>query len=174
MKPIPTTYEGVKYRSRVEARWAVFFAEMEWTATYEQEGFDLNGVWYLPDFWLKDFGIFVEIKSESPTAEEITKCELLATASGKRVWLLAGSPGAYNMHEFPGNETAPQNEFMDCRRCDRPVIFYRRLVDGWENYGWREIGARCGDVSCGDREPVMRKVGIATRRAQNERFGVHE
>lgn len=55
MTPIPTTYRGVTYRSRVEARWAVFFEAMGWPAVYEQQGLDLDGVWYLPDFWLPNF-----------------------------------------------------------------------------------------------------------------------
>lgn len=51
MKVIQTEYKGYKFRSRLEARWAVFFdaCNAEWE--YEPEGFDLgNGIYYLPDF----------------------------------------------------------------------------------------------------------------------------
>jgi hypothetical protein len=45
---IPTLYNGVRFRSRLEARWAVFFDAVKWPWTYEP--YDLNG--YIPDFVL--------------------------------------------------------------------------------------------------------------------------
>lgn len=51
IKPIETYYKGYRFRSRAEARWAVFFdaCNVEWE--YEAEGYDLgNGLYYLPDF----------------------------------------------------------------------------------------------------------------------------
>lgn len=58
---IQTRYKGHKFRSRLEARWAVFFeaAGIRWI--YEQEGFLVNGKPYLPDFYLPEFGYF-EVK----------------------------------------------------------------------------------------------------------------
>ena len=53
IKPIETFYHGQRFRSRLEARWAVFFdaCGVEWE--YEPEGFDVgDGVLYLPDFRL--------------------------------------------------------------------------------------------------------------------------
>lgn len=53
IKAIPTEYKGYRFRSRLEARWAVFFdaCGVEWE--YEPEGYDLgNGLYYLPDFLL--------------------------------------------------------------------------------------------------------------------------
>lgn len=48
MKSIETTYRGIKYRSRTEARWAAFFDAMRIDAVYEGEGFDLDGEWPEP------------------------------------------------------------------------------------------------------------------------------
>lgn len=62
IKPIETVYHGFRFRSRLEAKWAVFFDEIGVNYHYEPEGFDLDGEWYLPDFYLDDFGIYVEIK----------------------------------------------------------------------------------------------------------------
>lgn len=65
MKPIETSYDGYKFRSRLEARWAVFFnaAGVEWR--YEPEGFELDdGTHYLPDFYLPKSGSFVEVKGD--------------------------------------------------------------------------------------------------------------
>jgi len=50
IQALNTKYLGYNFRSRLEARWAVFFTEMGLPFEYEPEGFDLDGVWYLPDF----------------------------------------------------------------------------------------------------------------------------
>ena len=50
IKAIETVYAGYRFRSRLEARWAVFFDSMGWKWEYEPEGFDLPSGWYLPDF----------------------------------------------------------------------------------------------------------------------------
>lgn len=56
IKAIQTKYKGYHFRSRLEARWAVFFDACGYTWEYEPEGFDLgDGVYYLPDF--KVYGV---------------------------------------------------------------------------------------------------------------------
>ena len=51
LKPIDTVYKGYKFRSRLEARWAVFFDALNLKWQYEVEGFNLSdGRYYLPDF----------------------------------------------------------------------------------------------------------------------------
>lgn len=63
IKPIETVYNGYRFRSRLEARWAVFFDEAGIKYEYEPEGFVLdNGILYLPDFYLPWFHAYVEIK----------------------------------------------------------------------------------------------------------------
>ncbi len=50
-RAIETRYKGYRFRSRLEARWAVFFDALGLKWEYEPEGFDLgDGVRYLPDF----------------------------------------------------------------------------------------------------------------------------
>lgn len=66
-KHIETCWRGYRFRSRLEARWAVFFDALQIKFEYEPEGFELsNGQRYLPDFWLPKFhsttGLFVEVK----------------------------------------------------------------------------------------------------------------
>lgn len=57
LKAITTFYKGYKFRSRLEARWAVFFDEINVPWEYELEGFELkDGTFYLPDFLLRDSG----------------------------------------------------------------------------------------------------------------------
>lgn len=51
IKAIETSYKGYRFRSRLEARWAVFFDALGLRWEYEPEGFELrNGLRYLPDF----------------------------------------------------------------------------------------------------------------------------
>lgn len=73
IKPIETVYNGYRFRSRLEARWAVFFDTLQIRYQYEVEGFDLDGVWYLPDFWLPDYQTWFEVKGESPDQEATNK-----------------------------------------------------------------------------------------------------
>lgn len=56
MRAIETEYKGYRFRSRLEARWAVFFDACGVKWEYEPEGFDLgDGIYYLPDFLLRNF-----------------------------------------------------------------------------------------------------------------------
>ena len=51
IKAIETEYNGHRFRSRLEARWAVFFDALGVEYVYEPEGFTLpSGQEYLPDF----------------------------------------------------------------------------------------------------------------------------
>lgn len=52
IKALETTYNGVTYRSRTEARWAVFFDELKLNFLYEHQGYAVDGWPYLPDFLL--------------------------------------------------------------------------------------------------------------------------
>lgn len=62
LKAIETRYKGYRFRSRLEARWAIFFDALGLQWEYEKEGFILpSGRYYLPDFWIEGLGWF-EIK----------------------------------------------------------------------------------------------------------------
>lgn len=63
IKAIETVYNGYKFRSRLEARWAVFFDAAGIKYEYEPEGFELSdGTKYLPDFYLPEYDWYVEVK----------------------------------------------------------------------------------------------------------------
>jgi hypothetical protein len=64
IKAIETRYHGYHFRSRLEARWAVFFDEVRLDWEYELEGFSFDGIAYLPDFYFPDLGIWCEIKGK--------------------------------------------------------------------------------------------------------------
>lgn len=75
MKAIETIYNGYRFRSRLEARWAVFFDEMGIKYEYEPQGYRLDdGKCYLPDFYLPDLSYFVEVKGKNDhLAEDINR-----------------------------------------------------------------------------------------------------
>lgn len=62
IKPIETLYKGYRFRSRLEARWAVFFDELGIEYQYEPQGFEFDGERYLPDFFLPQQRTWVETK----------------------------------------------------------------------------------------------------------------
>lgn len=99
LRAIQTEYKGYKFRSRLEARWAVFFDSIGLEWRYEMQGFDLNGIWYLPDFYIRDVpwtkvdqprSMFVEIKPKFPSETEMIKARLLALMSNKPCLMLYG------------------------------------------------------------------------------------
>ena len=85
IKAIETQYKGYRFRSRLEARWAVFFDTLGVKWQYEVEGYEKSGwymrgevektVRYLPDFYLPGTGTWVEVKG---TTEALRKeaCDL--------------------------------------------------------------------------------------------------
>ena len=102
IKAIETEFKGYKFRSRLEARWAVFFETLGCDWEYEPEGFDLNGLYYLPDFkvaYPNDRGhIWFEVKSSimKLTTDDIKKMTLFAKHV-ESIYLLDGTPdfGSY-------------------------------------------------------------------------------
>ncbi len=96
IQAIQTQFDGYQFRSRLEARWAVFMKTLGVRYEYEKEGYDLGDVglgWYLPDFWLPDHNSWLEIKGEYPAANEIDRCKALALGTINSVYLSwAGIP----------------------------------------------------------------------------------
>lgn len=89
LKAIETRYKGYRFRSRLEARWAVFFDTLSIKYEYEPEGFDLGSIGlYLPDFFLPQFGMWAEIKGKAPTKDEILKAEYLGRNDTEHVVLI--------------------------------------------------------------------------------------
>ena len=131
MKPIQTFYKGYCFRSRLEARWAIFLDALNAKWSYEVEGFDVDGIWYLPDFWVHDWNVWIEIKGKAASEEEHRKCELLARASGKSVLLVVGEPWSQNdKNEYDVTLYESENfdrsgttgwEFGEGRRCSEEI-----------------------------------------------------
>lgn len=103
IKPIETYYNGYRFRSRLEARWAVFFDTGNIKYEYEPEGFELeSGLKWLPDFYLPDFDCYVEVKpnTDDGRSEILTKVKPFIQWGGKvkRVLVLSNIPGEIKDH----------------------------------------------------------------------------
>jgi hypothetical protein len=86
----PTIYGMTRFRSRLEARWARFFDLMEVPWDYEPWAFNLaDGRGYIPDFWLPQHRVFVEVK---PIGGSTDKAQGLAERYGHSVWIAEGHP----------------------------------------------------------------------------------
>ena len=100
IQAINTEFDGRHFRSRLEARWAVFFKAMGIECAYEPEGYVVRGTPYLPDFYIPSLDCFIEIKGvmpESdqenkalPTCAEREKADGLAEVTGKPVFIFYG------------------------------------------------------------------------------------
>lgn len=117
LKPITTYYKGYKFRSRLEARWAVFFDHCGVKWEYEPEGFELeNGQLYLPDFLLHGLegrvqgDLWVEVKGQ------------MTEESARKIFAFSG---------IPARETFPKSE--ECV-VKRPILVVGAIPDGETMY----------------------------------------
>lgn len=101
MQAIETHYNGYRFRSRLEARWAVFFDALGIAYEYEKEGYDLGkDGWYLPDFWVPAHDCFIEIKGDGAPEGWDQKPLALACSSEKRVHVALGALGEHRWKSF--------------------------------------------------------------------------
>lgn len=97
---IEQIHNGTRYRSRTEARYALMFERAGIEYQYEPEGYAFaeKGRRYVPDFWVPKWDSFLEVKPDGFSLwpgdwpDERCKCEVLNEATGKNVFLAAGSP----------------------------------------------------------------------------------
>ena len=133
MKAIETKYKGYRFRSRLEARWAVFFDALGLQWEYEPEGFDLGDAgWYLPDFRVtspQGYITWYEVKANSESDDGKILAMERAFSDGymstTQFTLLSGDPLSF-LGEMPYSRACP--------RC---------LNLGDPDYGFSE-----GDVWC--------------------------
>lgn len=115
MKAIDTNYNGYRFRSRLEARWAVYFDNLNIEYLYEHEGFVLpSGKHYLPDFYLPQHEFFCEVK---PFAQEDERWNELVLHTNKPLILLAGEPSVSQLMISTGSY-----EPGKINRCEGTII----------------------------------------------------
>lgn len=125
IKAIETQYKGYRFRSRLEARWAVFFDALGIEWEYEPEGYDLGEAgWYLPDFWLPGLKMWVEVKAmlqweekgERWKYQSSAELELCKAFRNKQSWPIAcfvGVPGEERIYWFGWDFTSSSGGSCD-------------------------------------------------------------
>lgn len=184
-KAIETRYKGYRFRSRLEARWAVFFDALAVAWEYEHEGFELGKAGrYLPDFWLPHLRMWVEIKPEKPpfNGSEWKKAEGLLIAQGWPVCIFFGVP------TLDGGGVGLRNDIADSSgglgyddpvcwvRCDSCGLFTVALGDNrhevvnndWQP--WRD-SACCGQESNWSFFDLLLRDAIDAARSARFEFG---
>jgi len=178
IKAIPTRYKGYHFRSRLEARWAVFFdtAKIKWE--YEPQGYVVDGVPYLPDFHLPDLHCYFEVKGSSGYdldllqrfAREIKRLVVVAEGQipdpdegtcGEEIGLQVLYPA--NPEGWPDGIVHDmawgyKDMFLRCDGCDRVVIM---------NEVYSSMKEAC---SCGDRHARLMPLSDALSAARAARF----
>lgn len=155
---IETVYGGIRFRSRLEAKWAAFFNRIGWKWTYEP--FDGNG--YIPDFLIDGKRPFlVEVKPavtqeqyEAPIAKITTG---LAGVWSRDILIVGADPlpsslkrdGAYEIDCFVAGRGAIHRAgllceqiniwgaavWFSCRECRSIAVLH-----GWQTWSGRPCG----------------------------------
>ena len=143
IKPIETIYKGYRFRSRLEARWAVFFDALGIEYEYEPEGYEFDdGTRYLPDFKIRSYPIFVEIKPIEPDKEYRKRLENFSIKVEHAVLLIWGSPGDQVMELFCFDEATSTGgvlwnelpvDYVDQRRTYFASEIGRYRIDNFIN-----------------------------------------
>lgn len=113
MKAKPTVYNGVHFRSRLEAKWAVFFDAIQEPWVYEPVVPETEGV-YVPDFWMPNRHALVEIKPLIPGESDCwaligddwsdrTELYERACAGNRQMFVIFGAPGEWGNGRLIGS-----------------------------------------------------------------------
>ncbi|MER2520107.1 MAG: hypothetical protein ABTQ34_05390 [Bdellovibrionales bacterium] len=177
--PIQTKYRGYRFRSRLEARWAVFFdvAHIKWE--YEPQGFSIRGSGgYLPDFYLPDLDCYFEVKGTNKyNKDKMQQFALLI----KKPLVIAEGP-------------IPDPNDFDCDRSIGLQFLHPSLPSDWPDgiiddfaYGYKDMFLRCDgcgkiaimnevyctmkdNCSCGDKSVRWMPLSDALEAARSARF----
>lgn len=198
IKPIETVYKGFRFRSRLEARWAVFFDGLGIEWEYEREGFELGDAGrYLPDFWLPRQRYWIEIKAEYPPARERKKLQAFAWGmADDEVYLfdrpdfqyprmdhspkgLPGFVGAWGRlfskfaseDDYEGDCAQWWGECTDCIMENKPKTFGIAYSTFMVEHAMHEHGWEANDKHVGggcDDTPPLVQAYLAARQARFE------
>lgn len=117
-----TKFDDIIYRSKLEAKHAFFMKFLDVKFHYEPLAFNFPSFRYIPDFWIPELDVFVEIKPRYPYVEEIEKCEFVSRLG-------------FNIVLLYGTLTPPHSLQSD------PIKDYSH-ENGCRGMGWKKNGER--------------------------------
>lgn len=183
MKPIQTRYKGYRFRSRLEARWAVFFDAMGLRWEYEAEGYvDGKGRCYLPDFKL-GADLYVEIKPELVETNELIsmltrECKkwggFLAGNEANTLLVMFGPPRPNEEgvpgHRYYADHRVERIKLLECRRCAGLAWSTHGVLNapGESEEGYRLV---CAPACTSERYPIYgERIRAAVEASRGARF----
>lgn len=131
----PTTYNGIRFRSRLEADFARWFDENGMLWSYEAEGYRLaNGLSYLPDFFLPAQRAWFECKGVMLDEDE---AKILQLAHESNLDVFVGSHIYRDevllqvVDMYNDNPVMYQGEILlaKCNRCEK--VWLMTEYGGW-------------------------------------------
>lgn len=170
-----TTFQGSRFRSRLEARWAAMFTLLGWRYTYEP--FDTTG--YIPDFLIHGPASFlVEVGPCEFLSEFSEKAEKpLGLGRDRQVLVLGVDPlileqglpstrpraGYLTNDGLEGWESTAPARWAECRECHRLGVYHET---GW--FRLLPCGHHDGDnhLLAGDELAISRLWAEAGNRTQ--------
>lgn len=128
IKAIETFYKGYRFRSRLEARWAVFLDALGVKWEYEPEGFELpSGKRYLPDFKVTCYGTRGDCYDEASFTLYIEVKGVMTEEDAEKI------------REFSGlskiDEWAERGGVGDCPEIENPVLIVGPIPERTDRYG---------------------------------------
>lgn len=119
IQPIETTAYGCRFRSRLEARWAVFWTQAGMSWTYETEGYATPHGRYLPDFQVRgrEGPYWVEVKPVVDVKDDPRWADL-AAGTGMPLVCLRGMHRSGDMcgADHRARAVSPAGVWMDITR----------------------------------------------------------
>lgn len=106
MKAIETKWNGIQYRSRLEARWSIVFDELGIKHVYEPDAIATEKGNYLPDFYFPEYDFFAELK---PYDTYDSRHLEFVKATGKPLLMIVSYPNFKPMHLY----TYVEKEYCD-------------------------------------------------------------
>ncbi len=127
IEAIKTTYKSIEYKSRLEARTALFFHCLGLNFEYEPKYFEIEkDFWYVPDFYLRDLEMWIEIKGPDMYEEAQIKAEGLCRMTDQLVEVWCGNLGFNTIYTFSPDYGISPGKIINKRFTD---IFSRRRLN---------------------------------------------
>lgn len=131
IRPIETRAYGCRFRSRTEARWAVFLTEASFDWRYEPEGAALEAGAYLPDFEVTANGVTIYLEVKPPVNDtDDPRWAELARRSGRMVFTVRGlhRPGDHCERAHSARVWHPDGSVADVHRLWQGEQYERAWV----------------------------------------------
>ena len=133
----PAQVFGTLFRSTQEVRYAMLFNRLGLDWQYEPIPYQTPLGTYLPDFWLPDLDIHVEIKGMIIKDEAIIKLQSVCDQTGKSGVILSGYPDPYQIFESPWSTSKGYSRLAHLNLCfviPSQNMTYEASITNWLDY----------------------------------------